>query len=187
VLTDDEIEERRADAEISAASTRRARAALDAIGRRQITAPRCALCGQPTRTLDRFGLCSKTTASHRNARATPRNDAPNDASFFEPAQLGTHQTVGAEAGRRAPRRTGRLAGSWRPESDKATAAVRFGGGGVAYAPAMQWGIGPRPGLRGPHNIRATYFASDALASTESEIARVYAGELGDKVGAVRGA
>jgi hypothetical protein len=97
------------------------------------------------------------------------------------------QTVGAEAGRRAPRRTGRLAGSWRPESDKATAAVRFGGGGVAYAPAMQWGIGPRPGLRGPHNIRATYFASDALASTESEIARVYAGELGDKVGAVRGA
>ena len=83
------------------------------------------------------------------------------------------QTVGAEAGRRAPRRTGRLAASWRPDSDKATAAVRFGGGAVAYAPAMQWGIGPRGGLRGPHNIRATYFASGALDSTQTEVVAIY--------------
>lgn len=71
MLTDDEIAERRADAEIDARSRARARRALDEIDARQSTAPRCALCGQRTRAPDAWGLCSKTSASH----AAQRDDA----------------------------------------------------------------------------------------------------------------
>jgi hypothetical protein len=106
---------------------------------------------------------------------------------FQRSNTTAAQQVGAEGARRAPRRTGRLASSWRPETSKAQAAIRFGGGGVAYAPAQQWGIGNRGGLRGPHNIRATYFASDALSSTQDEVLAVYLRELDGKVGEVRGA
>lgn len=36
--------------------------------------PRCALCGQRSLKLDRFGLCSKVTDAHKDWRARVRAD-----------------------------------------------------------------------------------------------------------------
>lgn len=43
-------------------------AALAAIDERQSAARDCALCGQRTYALDRFGLCSKVSPAHREWR-----------------------------------------------------------------------------------------------------------------------
>jgi hypothetical protein len=94
--------------------------------------------------------------------------------------------VGAEGAARAPRRSGLLAASWRPGSQKANATVRFGGAGVPYANAVHWGTGPRPGRRGPHNIRPTLFATSAAAETEPTWAEWYFTELEAMVSRVRG-
>jgi phage gpG-like protein len=52
---------------------------------------------------------------------------------------------------RAPRRTGRLAGSTRPIADRTTATVTAGGPGIPYAGVIHWGwpghnIAPQPWL-----------------------------------------
>jgi hypothetical protein len=76
--------------------------------------------------------------------------------------------VGARAATDAPRRSGMLAASWRPGATKTNATIRFGGAMVPYANAVHWGTGPRAGRRGPHNIRATLFATTAAADTQPE-------------------
>lgn len=56
------------------AARARVQAALDAIDRRHEVLPECALCGQRAATLDRFGLCSKTSEPHMEWRAGIRAD-----------------------------------------------------------------------------------------------------------------
>lgn len=94
--------------------------------------------------------------------------------------------VGATAASNAPRSSGMLAASWRPGAQKAQAVVRFGGSGVPYANAAHWGSGPRPGLRGPHNMPRTLFATSAASDTEPTWSGWYFDELNKKLGKVRG-
>jgi hypothetical protein len=68
----------------------------------------------------------------------------------EPNQRIAVRMANASRGR-APRRTGRLAGSTRPVWDRATAAVTAGGPGIPYAGVIHWGwparnIRPQPWL-----------------------------------------
>lgn len=47
-------------------------AALAEVDQRQAHHPTCALCGQRTLRLDRFGLCSKVSEPHKKWRAETR-------------------------------------------------------------------------------------------------------------------
>lgn len=87
------------------------------------------------------------------------------------------QFIGATAAARAPRRSGILAASWRPGASNRDVTVRFGGGGVPYGNAVHWGTGPRPGLRGPHNIARNPFAWEAAQDTEPTWLDWYLDEL----------
>jgi hypothetical protein len=49
-----------------------AQAALADIDRLHTLHPACALCGQRSITLDRYGLCSKVSDSHKTWRAEAR-------------------------------------------------------------------------------------------------------------------
>ena len=62
----------------------------------------------------------------------------------------------------------RALGSQTKASGKAGSAVR-----VPYAPAVHWGTGPRPGLRGPHNIARKPFLWNALQATRDEVGEEY--------------
>lgn len=92
--------------------------------------------------------------------------------------------VGATAAGRAPRRTGMLAAAWAPSNSKTQAAVRFG---QVYAKPVHWGTGPRPGRRGPHNIAANRFATEAAAETEPTWAEMYRARVDEALGQVKGA
>jgi hypothetical protein len=101
-----------------------------------------------------------------------------------------HRKVGeyveGEAARRAPRRTGRLAGSGRAGSAKTQAVIRFGGARSPYANAVHWGTGPRVGQRGPHNIRRTLFATSAAKDTEPRWIQYYLAEVDRLLDRVKG-
>jgi hypothetical protein len=110
-----------------------------------------------------------------------------DVNDMKSAHAEVSQYVGAESAQRAPRRSGLLASSWRPGSSKTDAVIRFGGAGIPYANAVHWGTGPRPGKRGPHNIRATHFAVDAVNETQDTWISVYRDLIDTYVGRVQGA
>lgn len=74
------------------------------------------------------------------------------------------RVIGTAAQARAPKRTGRLAGSFSSSAGDGTVSVRFG---VPYAGPLNFGVGPRRGQRGPHNIRATRFLTGAIADKET--------------------
>jgi hypothetical protein len=101
----------------------------------------------------------------RQLRATLKKAGAQLEDFKE-----IHRQVGVyverEAAHRAPRRSGALAASGRPGAAKTQATIRFGGARVPYANAVHWGTGPRAGLRGPHNIRRTLFATSAAKDTQ---------------------
>lgn len=90
----------------------------------------------------------------------------DDMEDFREVNSKVSSYVGATAAQRAPRQSGMLAASWRPGNAKTEATIRFGGASVPYANAVHWGTGPRPGRRGPHNIPASRFATEAAAATE---------------------
>ena len=72
------------------------------------------------------------------------------------------QTIGNAARSRAPRRSGRLAGSMSSTAGRGVVAVTFG---APHAGPLNFGVGPRVGLRGPHNIPATLFLTGAVSDT----------------------
>ena len=90
----------------------------------------------------------------------------------------------ADARRRAPVRSGRLASSGFSTSTGTAAVVGFS---ARHAGPIQFGVGPRVGLRGPHNIRPNPFATDALAADERVAVDMLAAELDDRLGDVKGA
>lgn len=110
-----------------------------------------------------------------------------DVHDFKSVHIQVADFVGARAAQNAPRRSGMLAASWRPRAVKTQASVKFGGAAVPYANAIHWGVGPRPGMRGPHNIRASLFAYNAVTETESTWLEWYFGELEKMVSKVEGA
>ncbi len=62
------------------ASRARTAAALAEIDRKQAHLPTCALCGQRSLKLDRFGLCSKVSKPHQDWRAGVRADEKTGAA-----------------------------------------------------------------------------------------------------------
>ena len=88
---------------------------------------------------------------------------------------------GADLARgRAPRRTGALA------STIQAAAGTFSVG-TGYAAAHEYGVGPRPGRRGGHNIRARRFMRAAAAAVRPYAVRTIAQETGRYIRGIKGA
>jgi hypothetical protein len=94
------------------------------------------------------------------------------------------ETVGSAAVARAPKRTGRLAGSLRIDAAPTSVEVSFG---ASYAAPIHWGVGPRVGLRGPHNVSPTLFLTGALEAQEDSILAVYEDAVDTRLGVVKGA
>lgn len=95
--------------------------------------------------------------------------------------------IGQQARMNAPKRTGRLAGSWAADDSAGALGLSFGNGNVRYAAPIHWGVGPRPGLRGPHNIRPSLFLTRAIESTQAQWVEKYDEEITTELGKVKGA
>jgi hypothetical protein len=107
-----------------------------------------------------------------------------ELSDLSDANRAAGELIGSAARTRVPRRTGRLAGSMRTDVSPTDVDVSFG---AVYAAPIQWGVGPRVGLRGPHNIATTLFLTNALAASESAVAEIYVGAIDERLGKVQGA
>lgn len=92
--------------------------------------------------------------------------------------------IGQVARMNAPKRTGRLASSWAPDDSAGVLGLSFG---AAHAAPIHWGVGPRPGLRGPHNIRPSRYLIDAIEATRAQWVGEYQQEIQNEIGKVKGA
>lgn len=97
------------------------------------------------------------------------------------------RVIGQQARMNAPKRTGRLASSWAPKAGTGALDLSFGGGGVSYAAPIHWGVGPRVGLRGPHNIRPSLYLLRAVESTQRQWVETYGQEIANELERVKGA
>lgn len=88
------------------------------------------------------------------------------------------ETLARAGARYAPRRTGHLAGSHHPLATATTAAVEVT---AAYAGPIRYGVGPRVGMRGPHNIAPQDWLGDAVDQAGPEIESLYAAEVSNIV------
>lgn len=94
------------------------------------------------------------------------------------------QIIGREARLRAPKRTGRLAGSFGVEASGGQLLLSFG---TDYAGPIHFGVGARSGQRGPHNIRPNPFLFGAVDSTQPQWLDTYSDQLQELVNNVKGA
>ena len=96
-------------------------------------------------TLDRFGASLSNMPEATAANAT---------------------TVLNDARRRAPVKSGALVSSGFALSDGKSSTAGFS---AAHAGPIQFGVGPRVGLRGPHNIRPRDYLFAAVPATEDAV------------------
>lgn len=92
--------------------------------------------------------------------------------------------IGTAAKARAPKRTGRLASSFGSTADSGRLEISFG---APHAGPLNFGVGPRHGLRGPHNIAATHFLTGAISDTKPAWLNAYADAIQNEVNDVKGA
>lgn len=78
----------------------------------------------------------------------------------------------------APRRSGSLARSIRPAGPGEVAAT------AAHAGPIERGVGPRPGLRGPHNIPAARYMAGAAERTAPAVLNTFTAAAETKLGKV---
>lgn len=111
------------------------------------------------------------------ARTTVRGDTEiargigntiSDLDRLDRVSADVAERLRTEAARAAPRRSGRLAASGRVSRSGTASVVSFGNAAVQYAGALNFGVGPRTGLRGPHNIRATRYFSNAIRDARAD-------------------
>ena len=93
------------------------------------------------------------------------------------ANRGLAQQVVRKALPKVPVKTGRLRKSVRALASQNSAVVKAGTAAVPYAAAQHWGVGPRPGRRGPHNIKARPFLRDAARTVEQKAADEYLDQI----------
>lgn len=105
-----------------------------------------------------------------------------DLADIAPADAGA--VIGAAAKARAPKQTGRLASSFSSSASKGVVKVTFG---AEYAGPINFGVGPRSGLRGPHNIAATRFLTGSVKDTTDAWLQAYAEDIQDELDDVKGA
>ena len=96
--------------------------------------------------------------------------AGNDLSDLTRVNATVARFVALRSAAKAPRRTGRLAGSIRGNSAKASAIVRAGGARIPYAGVIHWGW-PQ------HHIEAQPFLVETAHDTEPTWFRYYTGEV----------
>jgi len=106
----------------------------------------------------------------------------DDLAELAPDEAG--RDIGKAAQLRAPKRTGRLAASMTSTADRGVVSVSFG---TAYAGPQNFGVGPRVGLRGPHNIPATRFLTGTVADTERAWMNDYEDAANAAINKVKGA
>ena len=107
-------------------------------------------------------------------------------------QLRTLPGAGESAGRilageitaRAPRRQGTLRASVAAAVDGPSVSVTAG---ARHAGPINFGVGPRPGLRGPHNITATFFATGAWPAVADRLRSTYTRAVRDALTTIQGA
>lgn len=87
---------------------------------------------------------------------------------------------------RVPVKTGALAASVRGLGSIAAATGKAGGARVPYAAAIHFGVDSRPGLLGPHNIKARPFLFDALKRLGPDAADEYAQRLTRLISRMKG-
>lgn len=103
-----------------------------------------------------------------------------DLGDLAAAHSATARMVAAAGRARAPKVTGRLAGTVRPSGTKTKAVVRAGFARVPYAGPIHWGWPAR-------NITAQPFLSDAATSTEPAWQQIYLDALDRTISRVEGA
>jgi hypothetical protein len=106
------------------------------------------------------------------------------AQLPDVAPEGAAAVIGARARANAPKRSGRLASSWAADTGSGVVGLSFG---AVYAGPVHFGVGPRSGLRGPHNIRPNPFLWRAIESTESEWLDKYRQDIESLLDNVKGA
>lgn len=85
-----------------------------------------------------------------------------------------------------PFRTGRLVATVRALGSQTSGNAKAGGAKAPHAAAIHFGVGPRPGLRGPHNIQKRPFLHEAAAQRQADVAREYEAEIGRIFDLLRG-
>ena len=114
-------------------------------------------------------------ATLRRAQAALADQTPANAKVADMVRL--------TASRTAPRRSGRLAGGHRATRTKVEAGVT---NAVQYAGPIHFGVGPRRGLRGPHNIRPRPWLANAVTGQRDALVGVYADRMHTIVSKIRG-
>jgi hypothetical protein len=107
-----------------------------------------------------------------------------DLDDLDTAAQSAGNTVLNLARGKAPRRTGRLASSGFVDVDGSNASIGFS---APHAAPIEFGVGPRAGLRGPHNITPRRFLSSAFTDAEPAVLDDYEAAVTAALGKVKGA
>lgn len=111
-------------------------------------------------------------------RRTLKQIADDAPKALREANLTASRRIVEVALPNVPVRTGRLKGTVKAMASATGARMKAGGTtAVPYAPAVHWGTGPRPGMRGPHNIRRRAFLWDAREKLAGEVRDEYERQL----------
>jgi hypothetical protein len=97
------------------------------------------------------------------------------------------QVVVEEALPNVPFRSGRLRATVKALGSQTAGKAKAGAAKVPYAAAVHWGTGPRPGLRGPHNIARNPFLVDAADRVNTQIVDQYEKEIDRILDGIRNA
>jgi hypothetical protein len=105
--------------------------------------------------------------------------AGDDLGELKAAHAAAARLVSAAAAARAPKRTGRLAGTVRGSGAASVATIRAGSAAVRYAQPIHWGWPAR-------NIAPNPFISQAAQATESVWVPLYEREVDHALSKVKG-
>lgn len=105
--------------------------------------------------------------------------AGKDLENLKAAHAAVAQVIARTAASRAPKLTGRLAGSVRGSGTTTSAVIRAGFKSVPYAGPIHWGWPAR-------GIKAQPFMSDAATSTEGQWMPIYEGAVDQALDQVKG-
>ena len=102
------------------------------------------------------------------------------AHGFGGGEADAGRTVAAAVRGRTPRRSGRLASTVVADGGQVSAAT-------SYAGAVEFGVGPRAGLRGGHNIRAARYMRGGMAAASPAVVAAVAARARQITHMIKGA
>jgi hypothetical protein len=125
-------------------------------------------------------VSAKVTIDGADTLQRTMSAAARDLSDWSEVNAAASARLAKDAASRAPRRSGRLAASIRPASDRRGGLVSAGGGGVAYAKVQEYGWAG-------HNIAAQPYMRPALDDDRGELVAMYADRVDSIIGQIKGA